>query len=339
MFSRRTSWPRHENALARRAAGVIDLTVSNPTICGLSPVGITLPVVDQYEPDSLGLISARQAVAQFIGTSPEQIVLCSSTSEAYEWIFKLLCDPGDEVLVPAPSYPLLEFFDVKLGRYVEQPAFSERTRAVVAISPGNPLGKYLSDDECEQLAQLCAQHHCALIIDEVFASPARSAARRDWPCLTFVLGGLSKSVGLPQLKLAWSAVLGPQRDEAIERLALIADTFLSVNSPVQVALPKLLELAPAFRARVAQRCAENRASLRLPPEWQLISGDAGWTAVIRVPQSPDEETRCLQALDRGVAVHPGYFYDFPSGAHLVISLLPQPEIFREGARRLYEPSR
>jgi aspartate/methionine/tyrosine aminotransferase len=339
-LSNRTSWPREPNALSLKRAelepqghDIIDLTVSNPTEVGLSPTGVSLPAVDVYAPDPLGLRSAREAVAQWLGCGPEQIILCASTSEAYAWLFKLLCDPGDEVLVPAPCYPLLDHLaqleGVSLGRYPLRydgrwniDAVQGTAKAVVAISPGNPTGTYLSRDEAERLSRW------PLIVDEVFADPSRSVMRMKLPGLTFALGGLSKAAGLPQLKLAWIAVNGPR--EVFERLELIADTYLSVNSPVQQLASALL--SPDFRTRVAQRCAQNRELLRqhLPPSWSLLDAEGGWSAVVRVPEHPDEETLCLTLLERGVAVHPGYFYDFPSGAHLVLSLLPRPEVFERG---------
>jgi len=340
-------------ALERTGVEVIDLTITNPTACGLSPTGVSLPAVDVYSPDPLGLRSAREAVGRFTGVPPERLLLSASTSEAYAWLFKLL--RGD-VLVPAPCYPLLEHLaeleQVRLhhyplryeGRwYTDAPlvgsAATAQTRAVIAVSPGNPTGTYLSDSEAAALSQLCAARGWALIVDEVFAEPSKSLARRDWPCLTFTLGGLSKSCGLPGLKLAWTGAHGPGAAGALERLAFIADTYLSVSSPVQAAAGELLERhAAAFRARVAERCAANRAALAkaLPAGWSLLDAEGGWSAVLRVPQDVEEEARCLAALGRGVAVHPGYFYDFPSGAHLVLSLLPAPSVFAEGVRRLVE---
>ncbi len=344
-----------ENALSRRrtllersGARIVDLTVTNPTAVGLSPTGVALPVADVYEPEPLGVHAAREALSRWTGA--EHVVLSASTSEAYAWLFKLLGD----ALVPTPCYPLLDYLaeleKVTLRAYplrydgrwcTDAPlvaeAASPTTRAVIAVSPGNPTGTYLSDDEARGLAELCASRGWALIIDEVFAEPSRSfARRRDWPCLTFTLGGLSKACGLPQLKLAWMTVHGPGAEAALDRLAHIADAYLSVSTPVQLAAGALLEQhAAPFRARVAERCARNRSSLvGLPAGWQLSNADAGWTAVLRVPQDVDEETRCLELLERGVAVHPGYFYDFPSGAHLVLSLLPLPEVFDEGVRRL-----
>jgi aspartate/methionine/tyrosine aminotransferase len=348
-----------ENALSRRraelersGAHLIDLTEWNPTTAGLSDYGVTLPAVDRYAPDPLGLRSAREAIGRYANVSADQLLLSASTSEAYAWLFKLL---GGEALVPAPCYPLLDHLAalerVTLRRYplrydgrwctdapVVADAGSAATRAVIAVSPGNPTGSYLAEDEAGALAALCARRGWALIIDEVFAAPAR-ALTREWPCLTFVLGGLSKACGLPQLKLAWTSTHGPGAGPALERLAFIADTYLSVSSPVQAAAQELLSLAPAFQQRVGERCARNRALLQLsiPSDWQLLGAEGGWSGVLRVPQALDEETRCLELLERGVAVHPGYFYDFPAGAHLVVSLLPRPEQLVEGLKRLCSP--
>jgi len=343
-LSNRTAWPREPNALAlkrseleRQGRDIVDLTVSNPTEVGLSPAGVSLPAVDVYAPDPRGLPSAREAVARHLGCEAEQVILCASTSEAYAWLLKLLCDAGDEVAVPAPCYPLLDHLaqleSVKLKRYPlrydgrwnvdEVPA---RPRAIVAVSPGNPTGTYLTRDEASALAA-----QAPLIADEVFADPRRSVLRMKLDGLVFSLGGLSKTAGLPQLKLAWIAVNGPP--EVFERLELIADTYLSVSSPVQRAAPALL--STGFPARVEGRCAQNRAVLKaaLPAEWTLLDAEGGWSAVVRVPQHPGEEERCLALLERGVAVHPGFFYDFPSGAHLVLSLLPEPRVFLEGVTR------
>jgi aspartate/methionine/tyrosine aminotransferase len=240
--------------------------------------------------------------------------------------------------VPAPCYPLLEHLGqlegVTLERYPLRydgrwnvDPLESTAKAIVAVSPGNPTGTYLSAAEAHALAA----RGVPLIVDEVFADPERSVLRMNLPGVTFALGGLSKAAGLPQLKLAWLAVNGPP--EVFERLELIADTYLSVNGPVQHAAAALLQTD--FRARVAERCAQNRACLKnLEPGWTLLDSEGGWSAVLRVPELPDEETRCLALLERGLAVQPGYFYDFPAGAHLVLSLLPQPEEFARGVALL-----
>jgi alanine-synthesizing transaminase len=356
-FSRRSHFET-ASADSSEATDTVDLTESNPTRCGLSEP-VALPAVALYQPHPLGLPQARSAVAAWYprGAGAEQVVLCASTSEAYGWLMKLLCDAGDEVLVAHPGYPLFEHlgalesvtvkgfplrFDgewvIDLPRLVE--ASSARTRALVLVSPNNPTGAYLREDEFVAVQRLCAERGWALVVDEVFAEPSRSFVTRPAQALTFCLGGLSKAAGLPQLKLAWMVVGGPatMRDEALRRLDFIADSYLSVSSAVQEALPSLLGGSGEFRARVGKRCLENRrflAELREPgAAWQLLPAQAGWVAVLRVPEHPSEQERVATLAARGVRVHPGYFYDFPVGSHLVVSLLPELELFRTGARRL-----
>lgn len=335
-FGARTDFPRGEHALARaradaeaRGAALIDLTVSNPTRVGLPrppPALLARPEALDYAPEPLGAPAAREALARFLGpaASPGHLVLQASTSEAYGWLFKLLCEPGDEVLVPAPSYPLLEVL-ARLEGVSVRPyplglahgfcldveavarACGPRTRAVVVVNPGNPTGHFLSEGELAQLAALCAARELALVSDEVFAPYAWGGARdgrvasvlgRALPCLTFALSGLSKVAGLPGLKLAWTHVGGPPalRDEALARLEWVADAFLPVGAPVQAALPGLLAHAPAFQAALRARLAHHRAAL--------------------------------------LAARPGWFYDFAHGAWLVLSLLPAPDTFAEGLARL-----
>jgi aspartate/methionine/tyrosine aminotransferase len=362
-FSERTAWDRRRNRLSlrraeREAAGrpLVDLTESNPTRCGLSPTGVGLGAVDLYEPEARGLAVAREAVAAWYGrgVEPADVVLTAGTSEAYGFLIKLLCEPGEAVLVPRPSYPLFDFLAGLEGvvprPYLLRPdgrfgldptqlvgSLTAHARAVLVVSPGNPTGCYLSGEDERWLGELCAERGLALVVDEVFGTPERSVTRHDWPCLCFALSGLSKAVGLPQLKLAWCVVRGPRalRDEALARLELVADTYLSVGSPVQRAAPELLALSAPFRRRVAERCAANRAALaRARPAaaaWDLLEAEAGWSAVLRVPDEPDEESRCLALLERGIVVHPGYFFDFPQGAHLVLSLLEEPAVFAAAA--------
>jgi alanine-synthesizing transaminase len=372
-FSSRTLFSRTLNSLAkalakRRAQGqpVIDLTESNPTRVGLpqpEPGLLATSEAYSYEPEPAGLPSARQAVAAHLAArganvSPEHIVLSASTSEAYSWLFKLLCDPGDNVLVPAPSYPLFQFLTqlegVELWPYrlprahgfgldVEAVAAARdlRTRAVLLVNPGNPTGHYLHEGELTALAELCAETDMALICDEVFSDfawdtePGRvtTVAGRSLPMLTFSLSGLSKVAGQPGLKLGWMHVGGPmaERDEALARLELIADTFLSVNTPVQQALPALLAQAPRFQAAVLERVKENRQRLLAArpanATWDVLPAHGGWNAVLRIPMEPGEDALCLELLDSGVLVQPGYFYDFIGGAGLVMSLLPPPDVF------------
>lgn len=377
-FSRRTRWSLAPNALALHREGLerlgrplVDLTESNPTRCGfdhrpdaLAAAFVSAPLLP-YAPAPFGLPSARAALADDLAGQaalpPDARLLTASTSEAYGWVFKLLCDPGDQVLVPHPSYPLFDYlsgleavdtapyrlslesgFGIELESVVE--AATDRTRAVLVIHPNHPTGSLLRRGEWRALAHLCADRGWALIADEVFLDFAETAdpealgslAAEDSPCLTFVLSGLSKRGGLPQVKLGWMSVHGPQAlvAEARERLEVIADTFLSVGTPVQAALPGLLPTATHVRAQIRARIRENRARLAhlLPADapFHGVPSDGGWSALIRIPRTLDEEAVCLALLDAGVVVQPGYFFDFPRGRFLVLSLLPEPPVFAQG---------
>jgi alanine-synthesizing transaminase len=382
-FSRRTAWDRRPNriserleALRRAGAPLIDLTESNPTRAGLVYpeaeilAALGAPANLRYEPDPRGLPSARVCLVEHLAAGgasvePRQLVLTASTSEAYAYLFKLLCDPGDEVLIPSPCYPLFEFltglesvgtrtyplrFDGAWRLDVDQLAAcaGPRTRAVLLVNPGNPTGAFLKRDELAELAVLCALRGWAIISDEVFAEygrgedpeRVRTVAGLELPALTFSLGGLSKLAGLPQLKLGWIVASGPEplRDEALDRLELIADTYLSVNAPVQHALPRLLAATRASRTELRERMERNRSVLEAahPKDaaWNLLPSEGGWYAVLRVPRDPPEEERCLALLERGVVVQPGYFFDFPGGAYLVVSLIVAPPIFDRGVELL-----
>jgi aspartate/methionine/tyrosine aminotransferase len=371
------------NALARaigrmRAAGTpfIDLTVTNPTAVGLDYPADTLaalgdPAALVYDPEPLGLLTARQAAAGEFArlgapVPAERVVLTASTSEAYSLLFKLLCDPGDEVLVPQPSYPLFELLsgldavravpyrlerhdDWAVDRDSIARAWSSRTRAVLVVSPNNPTGSRLSDADAAWLAAECASRGIAVISDEVFAdyplAPPRTgvaagAFTRHANVLSFTLGGLSKSAALPQVKLGWCAVAGPHDlvDAAIGRIELIADTYLSVSTPVQKAAPALIAAGARLRAAVQARLEENlrtlAAAIRPESGVTLLAPDAGWSAVMRVPANLSEEQRVIALLERGVLVHPGYFFDFDHEAFLVLSLLPEPRVFAEGIDRV-----
>jgi alanine-synthesizing transaminase len=383
VFSARTRWDRTVNRLAaltarKRAAGVrvLDLTETNPTRVGLpAHPGLLAALADpgalRYDPDPRGTESARQAVSADYGrrglrVDPDRIVLTASTSEAYAFAFKLLCDPGDEVLVPRPSYPLFEYLagleSVAVKPYplsyhdewrIDVPALADamgaRTRAIVVVNPNNPTGSFLKADEAGALQDLAAAAGVALVSDEVFADypwrphePRAPSLAQDGAALAFALGGLSKSCGLPQLKLAWMAVAGPSalREEALVRLELVADTYLSVGTPVQRAAPALLARAPELRAPIAARAAAN---LRVLEEHagrggpaSLLRGEGGWSAVLRVPATLSEEERVVALLEeQDVLVHPGYFFDFPREAYLVPSLLPAPDEFEEAVRRIF----
>ena len=381
---------------ARRAAGasIVDLTVSNPTTVGLPyPLAalreaLALPEIAVYEPTPRGLPSARAAIAaehdrRGLAVDPERLVVTASSSESYALLFKLLCDPGDAVLVPEPSYPLFDYLARLEG--VEPVAYrlaydgvwhidlssldealsvaraaGRRPRALVVVSPNNPTGSFLKRDEHRRLGAICARAGLALIADEVFAdypsagivdgeavacAAAVAAVATDdtAPVLTFSLGGLSKSCGLPQFKLGWILAGGPAPDvaAALARLELIADTYLSVGGPVQMALPRLLPLGATIRASIAARVAANRQQLRarLPPSspCTVLPAEGGWSAIVRVPAVlTDAEWAITLLRQDGILVQPGYFFDMPAtGAFLVVSLLPDPLVFGPAMERLF----
>ena len=313
-------------------------------------------------------MTARAAVAsdqrrRGAAVEPSQVVLTTSTSEAYSWLFKLLCSPDDAVLVPRPSYPLFEHLaaleGVQLHSYsleyhgrwsidLESIRDAPRNvRALIVVSPNNPTGSFLSVEEQAALSGECARRKWALIADEVFAdypleivAPVTDLAARA-PVLSFTLGGLSKSVGLPQLKLAWIIAGGPgaQRQSALDVLELIADTYLSVATPVQVATPHLLEAGKAVRASIHERVRQNldvlRATAMAFPACDVLPVEGGWSAVVRVPSMRSEERLVLDLLEHErVLVHPGYFFDFPREAYVVVSLLPPPDMFADAVTRL-----
>jgi hypothetical protein len=360
---------------AAQAAGrpLVDLTESNPTRVGLPyPDGLLAPLGHprglRYAPAPLGVLGAREVVSadyarRGVGVPPTQIALTASTSEAYAWLFKLLCDPGDQVLVPQPSYPLFEHLtaleavtavpyalDAHAGWRLDvaavAAAIGARTRAVLVVSPNNPTGSTLDRDELEALASLAASRGIALIGDEVFADyrldggPGVSVLQQS-TALAFGLGGLSKSVGLPQVKVAWIGVAGPAVavDEALGGLEMVADTFLSVSTPAQLALGELLRGGAGVRAAIQDRLATNlaalRAAVRAARSVSLHEPRGGWSAVLQVPATRSEETLAVALVEGdGVVVHPGYFFDFPREAFLVVSLLPEPAAFRDGVARV-----
>jgi alanine-synthesizing transaminase len=381
MFSSRLPVTLAPNAITRaavtlRAQGIrlLDLTETNPTAVGLAyPPGLLAPLAGQaaerYAPDPLGLRSAREAVAREYARAgakvdPGQVMLTASTSEAYALLFKLLCDPDDEVLVPQPSYPLFESLTAleavrarpyrldyhggwAIDRESVHRALTARTRAVLVVGPNNPTGSMLRRDDREWLASLCSDRGIAIIADEVFADyplrPRREAASclGESPTLTFVLGGLSKSAGLPQVKLAWIVVSGPPdaAEQAMERLEVLGDTYLSVSTPVQVAAPSLIEAGRGIRAAIQQRLDTNLAALdRLVAADSAVSvlpPEGGWSVVLRVPATQPEEALVLRLLNEAhVLVHPGFFFDFADEAFLVLSLLPEPDVFETAVRRL-----
>jgi alanine-synthesizing transaminase len=381
MFSSRISGALETNRLTQqvrraRASGreLIDLTVTNPTVVGIEyPVSLLAALADpaagRYDPHPLGSWNAREAVARDYGrrgipAAAERVALTSSTSEAYSILFKLLCDPaGHSVMVPAPSYPLFDHLTaldgVSASAYpleyhgrwtVDLDTIDERwtagVRAVLAVSPNNPTGSALALEELDEMMRRCADRRAALIIDEVFADyPLRMASIPVYcgssQALTFRLGGLSKSVGLPQVKLGWILVDG--RDDlvaaALQRLELICDTYLSVSTPVQIAAPRLLTDGAVVRERILARVRANDATLRRiissVPSIEALNADGGWSAVLRVPATRSEEDLVLELLERDdVLVHPGFFFDFSHEAFLVVSLLVEPAAFAEGVSRL-----
>jgi alanine-synthesizing transaminase len=356
----------------RRRSGrpVLDLTQTNPTQVGLPmpEAEIRAALTDaralRYEPTPFGHVAARAAVSAYYGAAvpPEHILLTASTSEAYAILFKLLGDPGDRVLVPVPSYPLFEYLaaleNVETlpypslweddGWYIDfatlEERFDDRTRALLVVSPNNPSGALLRRHEADRLLALCRQRGLALIADEVFAdhvfthAPSRlGSLAGHHESLVFVLGGLSKMCLLPQLKAAWIAASGPadQLNQALARLEVVADTYLSVNTPVQLALPRLLSLRGVIRRPLMARLAKNRMALEEALKGSAatpLAADGGWSAVVRVPRHPGEEERALRLLTgHGLRVHPGFFFDFPSEGFLVVSLLGPEGEFARGA--------
>ncbi len=381
MFSSRLNWDLGPNPLSalrekkrRDQARILDLTESNPTRAGLvypdqqildalaDPRGL------RYDPQPLGLPSAREAVSRYYferseDVPPERILLTASTSEAYAYLFKLLADPGDEILAPRPSYPLFEFLAGMESVQVRQypllydgcwridfdaliSAVTTRTRAIVVVNPNNPTGSFLKLDELGRLVELAAERKIAILSDEVFSdyafadNPSRAGTLTSVSkALTFSMSGLSKICGLPQLKLGWIIASGPGHEAAMERLELIADTYLSVGSPAQVALPVLLSAGAGVRRQILHRTRSNLAYLR-----DAISGDSvcrtlhvegGWYAIVQVPRTRTEEEWVITLLsESNVLVQPGFFFDFDSEAFLVVSLLTAPEVFQEGVRAL-----
>lgn len=365
---------------AARASGqpLIDLTQSNPTRVDLEyPDYLLSALADarglKYEPAPFGLLGARQAVARDYarrgaGVPADRVALTASTSEAYSLLFKLLADAGDDVLAPRPSYPLFEHlaqldavtirpydleYDVYRGGWSIdmaglQRAMSGRTRAVLIVTPNNPTGSFVTRQELKRLAALCAERGVAMIADEVFADyPLRPGACVDAgrvmdieDGLVFSLGGLSKTVGLPQIKLAWMSAGGASRlvEDALARLELICDTYLSVSTPVQAAAAELLNRGAAVRKQIQARIAANYrtlgAQLQGIPSCSLLAADGGWSAIVRVPSIGTEEDLVVDLVAKGVVVHPGYFFDLSHGSFLVVSLLPAEDQFVEGIGRV-----
>ena len=377
MFADRTNWDLTPNRLgealaAHRAEGkpLLDLTVSNPTECGFSYddarilQALSNPAALSYEPNPKGLESARCAVADYYAArgenvSIEDLLLTTSTSEAYSYVFRTLCNPGDEFLIPSPSYPLFDFLaeiqDVKLVRYpllydhgwqidfhALEGAITPRTRGVIVVHPNNPTGHFTKPSELAKLNAICSTREMAIIADEVFLDFALDGKRAvsfaaNSATLTFTLSGLSKISGLPQMKTAWLAVSGPQnlKREALARLEVIADTYLSVNAPVQLAIPVLLEQRHSFQEQLLSRVKRNLAELDRQLAGQSACSrlvlEGGWYAVLRLPAIRSEEDLALELLTAmGVYLHPGHFYDFTSNGFLVVSLIAAESDFLKG---------
>ncbi len=383
MFAARTSWNLQPNRFTAalqqaRAAGtqLIDLTESNPTHIGLEyEPWILEPLASlavlEYRPDPKGMEPARQAVHNYYldrgaAEAPpalDRIILTTGSSEAYSFVFRLLCDTGDEVLVPAPSYPLFDFLasvqDVRLKSYpliydhgwqVDMhslaAAITPTTRAVIVVHPNNPTGSYMNPDEMRALGELCRDRGLAIIADEVFLDythdrrPRPSFVASD-TALTFTLSGLSKLCALPQMKVGWIVVNGPDDlvRPALDRLEMIADTYLSVSTPVQLGTREFLAMRQEIQTQIHERLIENRAELdrqlAAHASCRRLEIEGGWYAVLRVPVTGSDEELAIKLLqESGVLVHPGHFYDFPQDGYLVVSLIPPGEVFAEGIARV-----
>ncbi len=381
MFADRTNWNLSPNRLSEALARhrkqekpLIDLTASNPTGCGFQYQArsilqaLTNPAALSYHPDPRGLESARRAVADYyrglgVEVPIHGIVLTTSTSEAYSFIFRTLCNPGDELLIPAPSYPLFDFLaeiqDVKLLPYLLlydhgwqidfhtlEKAITPRTRGVIVVHPNNPTGHFTKPAEFTKLNALCSAREMALIADEVFLDfasegqrPATFAANQG--ALTFTLSGLSKISGLPQMKVAWLVASGPEqaKAQALEHLEVIADTYLSMSTPLQLAIPALLDQRHSFQRQLMTRVGHNLheldRQLSLHGSIGRLRVEGGWYAVLRVPATRSDEDLAIALLeDQGVYVHPGHFYNFPADGQLIASLIIPEDEFAEGLKRL-----
>src|SRR3984957_6784744 len=386
MLSDRTNWLLARNRFTLtldelRASGVplLDLTASNPTQCNFHYDSTAIlsafqnPAALTYDPQPKGTLAARREVARYYlddhqtTVNPESLILTTSTSEAYSYAFRLLCNPADEPLPPQPNFPLFDFLaGLQDGRLVPyslayahgwfidfqslERAITPRTRAILLVHPNNPTGSCPPPEEPPRLNTLCLERNLALIVDEVFLdfpfdSPSRKTFAANTEVLTFTLSTLSKISALPQMKIAWLAVTGPasQVRSALDRLEIIADTYLSLSAPAQAALPTLLAQRHSLRPQLLARIRENRAplqsQLRTPPACELLHAEAGWYAILRYSANSstrisDEDLAIHLIRQHHVLLHPGHFYDFPSTNHLVLSLITPSPDFREGARRL-----
>jgi alanine-synthesizing transaminase len=382
MFSSRTDWNTTPNRLSGlttekhlRGESIVDLTESNPTKCKFYYPNekilsaLTEPSILSYQPEPRGLLGTRKAIAEYyaeqgIVIAPEQIILTSSTSEAYSFLFKLLCNAGDEVVVPQPSYPLFEYLcqlnDITLRNYrlaydgewhidfaSLQAQFSERTRAIILVHPNNPTGSYLKQNDFDRIYSLASEYHLSLIADEVFGSYNISPDVHCANILTsqslvpmFSLNGISKLLGLPQFKLSWIVIDGnlQQRDEALNRLDIIADTFLSVNTPAQIALPKLLHSALDVRNQIRLRVQTNYKLLQnifKDSSTSVLRAEGGWYAILQLPQKYSDDNWAEEILThQNILVQPGHFFDMEQKSCIVISLLPISSLFEDALLRL-----
>lgn len=377
MFAKRTNWNLTTNRLSQALAAarkserdLLDLTASNPTECGFRYDASSIlkafinPGSLHYHPDPRGLKIARQAVCDYYAAHGSRVpvddlILTTSTSEAYSFVFRLLCNPGDELLIPSPSYPLFEFLadlqDVKLVPYplvydhgwqidfhALSGAITPATRGIIVVNPNNPTGNFIKQNEIRELNRICAEHDLAIIADEVFLDFALEDSDpasfiRNSSALTFTMSGLSKISGLPQMKTAWLAVSGPdkKKGEALARLEVIADTYLSMNAPVQFATPVLLAQRDAFQQQLLDRVRTNLEELDSQMAEQKhcsrLQVEGGWYAILRVPATRSDEDLALELLEEhGVYVHPGHFYDFASDGYLVVSLITREDAFERG---------
>jgi alanine-synthesizing transaminase len=380
MFASRTNWNLQPNRLAEaleqhKSSGrpLLDLSASNPTECGFkydAPAimrALCAPASLQYHPDPKGLKSARQAVSDYYAErgariAIDDLVLTASTSEAYSFIFRLLCNSGDELLIPTPGYPLFDFLadvnDVKLTRYplfydhgwhidihALEKAITPRTRGIIVVHPNNPTGHFTRREEVAELNQICSGNQLAIIADEVFLDfslgPEQQSFATNSGALTFTMSGISKISGLPQMKFAWLAVSGPEAEkrEALARLEMIADTYLSLNAPIQLAAPVLLQQRRQFQQQLMARVRANLMELDLQlSEKRHISRlvvEGGWYAVLRIPATRPDEELAIELLEKqGVYLHPGHFYDFPGEGRLIVSLITPQQDFHEGMGRI-----
>jgi aspartate/methionine/tyrosine aminotransferase len=381
LFADRTNWNLKPNRLSEalalhRSSGkpLIDLTASNPTECAftcdrtkiLSALSNSQSL--SYEPEPKGLVAGREAVVGYYADRGDRVaasdmLLTTSTSEAYSFVFRILCNPGDEVLIPTPSYPLFDLLadiqDVRLVRYpliydhgwqidfhALEAALTTRTRAIIVVHPNNPTGHFTKPDERSRLNRICGGRQIAMIADEVFLDFVLSAEpRSSWAsnseALTFTMSGLSKMCGLPQMKVAWLAVSGPEelKAQALDRLEVIADTYLSMNAPIQHAIPEFLKLRHEFQQQLMSRVRGNLAELNRQLATQKTCGrleiEGGWYAVLRVPATRTDEEVALDLIEKkGVYVYPGHFYDFPTDGYLIVSLIASEQEFAEGIKRL-----